>query len=278
MQTFEAVSPLQFVLFALGAVFGLGMPIAAAIWWTKKTKQPLSSVLIGAAVFFVFALMLEKPLQNLLVFPTQMGLSKHAVSRFLAARPIAFTLVLGLFPGIFEETGRFVAFKTLLKDRRERQTAISCGIGHGGLEILLVFGLTYINNLAYAAMANSGALAVTIDELAKTAPEQAQALSGVAAQLSAFSAQELCLGIAERIFSFLFHLGASILVFFAARDRRRFWLFPLAVVLHTALDFTAGLYAAGILAVPLWALEGIIALFGALTFFGAYFLLYRKDR
>ena len=157
MQTFEAVSPLQFVLFALGAVFGLGMPIAAAIWWTKKTKQPLSSVLIGAAVFFVFALMLEKPLQNLLVFPTQMGLSKHAVSRFLAARPIAFTLVLGLFPGIFEETGRFVAFKTLLKDRRERQTAISCGIGHGGLEILLVFGLTYINNLAYAAMANSGA-------------------------------------------------------------------------------------------------------------------------
>ena len=81
----------------------------------------------------------------------------------------------------------------------------------------------------------------------------------------------------ERIFAFLFHVGASILVFYAARDKGRIWLLLLAVALHTLMDFIVGLYTAKILATSVWALEGMIAVFGILVFLGAYFMLYKRD-
>ena len=80
----------------------------------------------------------------MLAFPTAMGLSDHAVSRFLNANPVLLALVAGLFPGLFEETGRLVAFNTVLKKRKNRETSISYGIGHGGFEVILILGITYI--------------------------------------------------------------------------------------------------------------------------------------
>ena len=81
---------------------------------------------------FIASCRLEKPIQNVLAFPTAMGLSDHAVSRFLNANPVLLALVAGLFPGLFEETGRLVAFKTVLKKRKNRETSISYGTGTGG--------------------------------------------------------------------------------------------------------------------------------------------------
>jgi hypothetical protein len=92
----------------------------------------------------------------MLAFPTAMGLPEHAVSRFLSANPVLLALVAGLFPGVFEETGRLVAFKTVLRKRRNRETSISYGIGHGGFEVILILGLTYIQYIAYAVMINTG--------------------------------------------------------------------------------------------------------------------------
>ena len=44
------------------------------------------------------------------------------------------------------------------------------------------------------------------------------------------------------------------------------------------MDFIAAMYTLGVSEMSTWALEGIFAVFGVLTFCGAYFLLYRKDR
>ena len=85
------------------------------------------------------------------------------------------------------------------------------------------------------------------------------------------------MALLERGFALLFHLGASILVFYACRDKGRFWLYPLAIVLHTALDFFAGLTIAKAVTITTMALEGIIGAFAVLVFCGAYFLLYRRD-
>ena len=73
-------------------------------------------------------------------------------------------------------------------------------------------------------------------------------------------------------------MGASILVFYASRDRGRFWLFPLAILLHTAMDFMAGLYTLKIISISPLMLEAIVAVFGVLTFGLAYLLLYKKDK
>ena len=108
------------IALGLGALLALFVPVGIALLWTHKKHERFTTVLVGAATFLLFAIVLEKPIQNVLVFPTQMGFEEHAASRFINARPILWALVVALFPGVFEETGRLVAFKTLLRNRKNK--------------------------------------------------------------------------------------------------------------------------------------------------------------
>ena len=261
----------------LGAALSVIITLAIVLVWKIKKKEPFTTILVGAATFVLFALILEKTIQNALVFPTTMGLPDHAASQFINARPVLWALVLGLFPGVFEETGRFIAFKTVLKNRRNRETSISYGIGHGGIEGILTLTVTYITYIAYGIMINSGSFQTLIDQVASQAPDQVSAMQALADQLAAISFADIGVGLFERVFAFLFHVGASILVFYAARDKGRLWLYPLAILLHTALDSLAGLNMAKVVQLSAPELEAIVVAFGLLTFLGAYVLLYKKD-
>ena len=265
------------LLLVVGTVLFLAVPLIIAILWTKKKKEKFSTILVGAATFILFAILLEKPIQNILVLPTLMGLSEHAASKFINARPILWALIVGLFPGVFEETGRLVAFKTVLRKRQNRETSISHGIGHGGIEVILILGLTYVTYISYAFMINSGTFGTMIEQMAAQAPDQVSQGYAIAEQLATFSVGDLVVNIIERIFAFMYHTGASMLVFYACRDKKRFWLYPLAILLHTMIDGFAGLQLAGVISVSALVAEIVIAVFGSLTFFGAYFLLYKKD-
>ena len=268
----------SFIALAVGAVLAIALPILLAILWKIKKKEPFTTILIGAATFVLFALLLEKLLQAVVIAPTQLGLSDHALSRFINARPLLWAFVAALFPGVFEETGRLVAFKTVLRKRRNRETAISHGIGHGGIEAMFLLGVTFIEYLVFAVMINHGSFQMLIDQTASQLPGQEAALTDMAAQIAAFSFGGLALSLAERVFAVLFHIGASMLVFYACRDKNRRWLYPLAIVLHTAMDFRAALAMTDLFRPPVWALELIFAAFGILVFLVAYFLLYRKDK
>ena len=277
MTEFATVGREQFIALGLGVLLAVIIPIAIALIWKFWKHEKFTTILVGAATFVLFALILEKTIQNALVFPTTMGLPDHAASQFINARPILWALVLGLFPGVFEETGRFLAFKTVLRNRRNRETSISYGIGHGGFEVILVLGINYIVYMVYAVMINTGTFQGIIDQVAEQAPFQEEAIRALADQLAVFSFADIGAGMFDRVFAFLFHVGASILVFYAARDKGRFWLYPLAILLHTALDSLAGLNMAKVVQLSAPVLEAIVVAFGLLTFLGAYFLLYKKD-
>ena len=274
---FAKVGTSQMLLLVVGTVLFIAVPLIIAILWTKKKKEKFSTILVGAATFILFAILLEKPIQNILVFPTLMGLSEHAASKFINARPILWALIVGLFPGVFEETGRLVAFKTVLRKRQNRETSISHGIGHGGIEVMLILGLTYVTYVSYAFMINSGTFGTMIEQMATQAPDQVSQGYAIAEQLATFSVGDLLVNIIERIFAFMYHTGASMLVFYACRDKKRFWLYPLAILLHTMIDGFAALQLAGVISVSALVTEIVIAVSGSLTFFGAYFLLYKKD-
>lgn len=278
MTEFATVGREQFIALGLGVLLAVIIPIAIALIWKFWKHEKFTTILVGAATFVLFALILEKTIQNALVFPTTMGLPDHAASQFINARPILWALVLGLFPGVFEETGRFMAFKTVLRNRRNRETSISYGIGHGGIEVILVLGINYIVYIVYAVMINTGTFQGIIDQVAEQAPFQEEAIRALADQLAVFSFADIGTGMFERVFAFLFHVGASILVFYAARDKGRFWLYALAILLHTALDSFAGLNMAKVVQLSAPALEAMVVAFGLLTFLGAYFLLYKKDK
>ena len=275
---FAKVGPQAMTALLIGAGVACIAPIVIALIWVLVKKERFTTVLVGAAVFLIFALVLEKPIQNILLFPTQMGLPETSVSTYFNARPVLLAFMAGLFPGVFEETGRFVAYKTVLKNRKNRETSISYGIGHAGIEVIVVLGLTYITYIAYAGMINAGVFGTIVDQVAAQAPDQVGTVTALAKQLAAFTIGDVGLGLIERVFAVLYHIGASILVFYACKDTKKFWLYPLAILIHTALDFIAALSLFKVISLSAWLLEGIVGAFGILTFVAAYCLLYKKDK
>ena len=181
---FTKVGNQQITLLVIGTVLFLVIPLIVAIIWTIRKKERFTSVIVGAITFFVFAIILEKPIQNVLVFPVHMGLAEHGVSRFINARPVLWAFIVGLFPGVFEETGRLVAYKTVLKKRNNKETSISYGIGHGGVEVMLILGLTFITYISYSFMINSGTFNTVVDQVLKQAPDQADQIYALADKLS----------------------------------------------------------------------------------------------
>ena len=274
---FAKIGTQSLVSLGFGASLSIILPIVIALIWKFRKNEKITTILAGAATFLLFVLILEKPIQNVIIFPAEMGLPDHAVSRYINARPVLWALVAALFPGVFEETGRLVTYKTVLRKRKNRETSVSHGIGHGGFESIILVGLTYISYISYAIMINTGTFQTLIEQTASQSQSQADALTALAGQIASLTIADISVGLAERIISIVFHIAASIIVFYSCKNKSRFWLYPLAIVLHTAMDFVAALYSAKVFAPPAFVIELICALFSALTFCGAYFLLYKKD-
>ena len=260
-----------FVLLSIGLVLSVLFPLAIALIWKFKKKEPFSTILIGAAIFLLFALILEKPIQSLVI-------SKNfSLGLFLSSHPILLAFVFGLFPGIFEETGRLLAFKTLLKNRKNKETAISYGIGHGCFEAMAILGMTYISYISFACMINSGTFVNIINQVKEKAPDQVGAYYNLADQIAKTSIFLVGASIIERVLAILLQIGLSILVFYACKDKKKFWLFPLAIILHTLTDFTAGLNYVKVTNFSILELEVILVVSATITFCSAYFLLYKKE-
>ena len=277
MTDYGYVETASIVWMVIGLLVFIVVPVALAVAWIIKKKERVSTVLAGAVTFILFALILEKPIQNVLLFPTAMGLNDHAVSIFMNSHPVILAFLVGLFPGVFEETGRLVAYKTVLKKRTNKETSISYGIGHGGIEVVAILGLTYINYIAYAVMINTGTFQIVVDQIMAQAPEQIGQVDQMVALLTTFSGGKVIIDIVGRIFAVMYHVGASVLVFYACRDKGKFWLYPLAIAIHTAVDFVGGLAIFNVISIPEWAQEFMVVIMGVVVLLGSYLLLYKKD-
>jgi uncharacterized membrane protein YhfC len=271
---FGTVSTSSLLFMLLTAVLGIALPLITAIIWCKKKHEPFTTVLIGAATFLLFAIVIEKPLQALVIS------LDSPVSQFVNARPVLWGIIVGLFPGVFEETGRFVAFKTVLRKRKQRETGLSHGIGHGGFEALFILGITYIEYFVFAIMLNQGSFVELMIEPVKDTltPEVVKQITGIVEQITTFSAATMGIALADRLIAVLYHIGASIMVFYAVNDKKKWWLYPLSILIHTVIDGLLGLQLAGVFELSDVANEIIFAVEALAVFLGAFFLLYKKDQ
>ena len=145
----------------------------------------------------------------------------------------------GLMAGLFEETGRFAAFQLLRRSGKggTPQDALIYGAGHGGMEAVLLVGLTNVSNLLLSFWLNTGTLEQHMGQLDDAA---AQAL---AAAVAAPPHTYLWGGL-ERIVAVAIHISLSVLVWRAVERRASLWLFPAAIALHAGVDACAILAAA----------------------------------
>ena len=246
---------------------GMIIPLSACIWWLVAKKEKVTTVLIGAATWFIFAIILES-LPKLLLFNPATSIGKT-----VNANVFLYTIIGALLAGVFEETGRLVAFKTALKNRTNKETGISHGLGHGGFEAMFLMGIVGVQYIVYAVMINTGTFDTIIDQAA-AAGADVSALEALPAQLMSITPVTGLLTMGERIFAILLHVGLSIMVFYAVRDKKtRLYFF--AMLLHTLFDVPAALYQQGILS--LYVVEVMIAVYTTAFFMTVYKVIYRKD-
>jgi uncharacterized membrane protein YhfC len=215
------------VMMIVNALLGIAIPVFLCWWAVKKHDAKLSTILIGAAVFIVFALVLESMVHQI-VLRGERGAA-------IQGNILYYALYGGLMAGLFEETGRFLAMKFLLKKEPTAVKAgVSYGLGHGGVEMILVFGFSMISTFAMAVMINAG----MTDTLTAGVPAEAQ--EQVAAQLDQIkdaSAGSYLIGLWERFSALILQVSLSILVWAAARKGGKWlWLFPAAILLHALVD------------------------------------------
>ncbi|MBQ9201394.1 MAG: YhfC family intramembrane metalloprotease [Bacteroidales bacterium] len=214
------------VLMAVNAALGILIPVGLAWWLVRKYQARLSTVLIGAGTFIVFAMVLEGLMHQLVL--------KGPHGPAILGNTLWYALYGGIAAGVFEETGRFLSMKFLI--RREPSTLIpglAYGAGHGGAEMLVIFGLTMISNLVVSLMINTGHTDV-FSTLQGDAGAQIQAALD---QLRTLAPYTLIMGLWERLSALILHLGLSLIVWTAVRRGGKYgWLFPAAIVLHAAVD------------------------------------------
>ena len=219
------VPALSIAFMAVSLTLAFLLPIALMILLRVKKKANFPPFFIGAAVMLVFALIIEALIHQV-VFMTSFG-------KAIQANIYLYALYGGLMAGLFEETGRYVAMKTLLKKYYSNDAnALMYGAGHGGFECIALLGLTMVNNLIYSIMINTGSMSMITASLpAEYLPQ----IESVLTQLTDSSPWIFLLGIVERIFAIAMHMGFSVIVWFGVKNRK-FWLYPFAIFLHAVVD------------------------------------------
>ena len=222
------ISSATIFILALDFLLGMALPILLAVWLVKKYNCRMEAILIGAGTFFLFALVLESIVHLVVLksFP------------FIQQNVLYYAIYGGLMAGLFEETGRFLSMKFLLK-KDNNHTALADGVGHGGMEVIMIFAMAMLSNLIIAIMANSG----NMELLFKNAPADPAATAQVdtiVESLRSAKPATYLIGLWERCSAMILHISLSVLVFTAVRKGGRFvWLFPAAILLHALLDGVA---------------------------------------
>lgn len=208
--------------FAVNIIICFGLPLGCILYLLIAKKRAFMPVLVGAAVFVVFQLLIRIPL-------IQYGLAPMDWWAGMVQHPWLYGIFLGLTAGLFEEGGRYLGYRTLLKKRQRWIDGFAFGVGHGGIEAMVLVGLNNISNLFVAQMINSG----QYDQISSLMPQAAA--QDLLIQMTSLQAFDIYLGGFERLCAFIIQIALSLLVLMAVR-KRKLYIAGIAVVAHMLVD------------------------------------------
>ena len=239
------------VSLTITVILMIAIPVCFFICWRRKNREQtkISWLIAGAAGFVISARMLEVGVHYFCI------VADNPVSRFINGNTAAFVLYGITMAGIFEECGRLIILKYILKKDRTRENAVIYGIGHGGIEILTVLLPAMILYLAIAVMFSQGDTEAALKTLNITEETATAALPSVQAA-AAFDYAMMAMNVMERLLAMLIHIGLTVIVYYGVVNAKKLCL-PAAILLHMLADTFPALYQRGIL--PLWAVEIWIA-------------------
>lgn len=197
---------LQELCLLFDALICFGIPIIGLLLLRKRTEFVIRPFLFGMAAFFVSQILIRIPL-------LQFVLPNFKWFLTLQVNTYAYGLFLGISAGIFEETTRFICLRYFLTNRTSLGDGLAFGLGHGGIEAMLLVG---INSLAAMILYPLGNL-----------------------DLSGSGYLSILTGGIERVFAISFHIGATLVILYGIKVNKPFRFLTLAILLHGLIDSTS---------------------------------------
>ena len=228
------VSNLTLIACFVTLIVTLLLPVIAisVLSFRNKGGKLISAWALGAAGFVVTQLLIRVPI--LTAMQNQPWFLSFAENHgFLFAFTLAFTA------GLFELAGRFVVAKLMQKNLNYKRS-LAAGLGHGGIEAMILIGITYLNNILYIFMINSGTFDAVVSE-AVTAGVDVSSLLLLKDQLISASPALFLLAGFERILAMIGHLGMSMIVCYGIYSGNPLKSALLCLGIHTLIDLTAGI-------------------------------------
>jgi uncharacterized membrane protein YhfC len=209
----------------LNALLMIAIPLILAPFFIRRMRVSWRLFVIGA-ITFIASQVLHIPFNAWVLNPLLNRLSSSGLQTSML---FALTAVsAGLSAGIFEEIARYLIYRFWLRKERSWEQALMFGLGHGGIEAMLL-GLL-------ALFAFFQALALRGADLSSMVT--AEQLPLVSANLQDFWSAPwylAMLGAVERALAICLHLGLTVLVWRAVVSRSVGWL-TLAIGWHAFVD------------------------------------------
>lgn len=195
-------------------VICFGIPLGYLVYLIVNRRENIKFYFGGVCAFVISQIILRLPILNY-VLP---NMNWYLVME--ASYPIIYSIFLGITAGLFEETARFLGFKAILRGKRNVtwSNGVAFGMGHGGIEAMLLVGTGMVNELI--KIINSSAI---LD--------------------SSFTDINVLISGFERIFAISFHIGATLIVLYGIKVAMKRYL-VLAILIHGVFDSAAGILPA----------------------------------
>lgn len=180
----------------INLLLSMSLPLGLAFLLVFRDKRRAKALLLGIITFLIFQVFTRIPLLQL-VLPNQVW-----YILFTYEHPLLYLFLLSLSAGLFEEIGRYLIMQKGLS-KANFMEVFTYGIGHGGIESILIVGLGVM-------------------------------LSDVSS-VDDFS---LIMGGVERIFAMCMHVAFTFLVYTQISKRLKYGL-VLSILAHTFVNFIA---------------------------------------
>lgn len=205
--------------------------IVFIVFGLKNRGQGIwSAWLLGAAGFFIFQFLIRLPIINSLSQNPQF--LSFAVNNY-----VLYSFCMALTAALFEAAGRYIVAK-LLHNNLTYKRGIAAGLGHGGIEAMLLIGTMYINNLVYMVMINSGSFDTAVAQTAALGGDTSSMLAAKEIFISSGPTAYLLSGY-ERLMTMIFHVALSLLVCYFVSKKKDLIGIAICVACHCAVDFVA---------------------------------------
>lgn len=207
----------------------LVLPVIICIVYSVKNKGKglWKFWFLGAAGFFVPQMLIRMPLlQTMSVKPGFLS--------FTEDHPVIYLLLLAFTAGLFEMAGRTaVAFS--MKKHMTFEKSVAAGLGHGGIEAILIVGITYLNNLLFSFLINSGGF----DSLVSQAPDELTASGLLQMKTLLVETDGILYYLAgyERILTMILHVALTVIISYAVWKGKTVWGMLICLAVHFLADF-----------------------------------------